>query len=439
MSHEDQLSNIETALQFLLNGEFDKIPEGSCQHTRLIKQIANLNGERVRRNLKRTVDMSITANKGVSGVAEMLQEIGEVSNQSQSIAAAVEELATSVESISQSASGATNEVVRVAQSASNGLDAAKKAQITMDNIADSVQQSAGKVDDLSTASEEIGKIVKDIEAIAKQTNLLALNATIEAARAGDAGKGFAVVASEVKSLSSQTANATENIRNRIDKLRHEMDGIITAMNDANNKAAEGRDVINASTREMTGIFEQVNVVNERMQEINGILGEQAIASQEVSAGVVTIAQMSSKNLKKVNDVIDILEATEAPIIESLNDLFLRGGESATIYVAKSDHMIWMRKLSQMLAGRTSLNPDELADHHSCRLGKWYDTQSNPHFTSLPEWRALKKPHCDVHESGIEAARLFAKGDIKGAIKAVHEAAAASEKVMTILDQLGDKL
>ena len=62
------------------------------------------------------------------------------------------------------------------------------------------------------AARQIGQVVDLINEIASQTNLLALNATIEAARAGDAGKGFAVVASEVKSLASQTALATEDIR-----------------------------------------------------------------------------------------------------------------------------------------------------------------------------------------------------------------------------------
>ncbi|HEC01457.1 MAG TPA: chemotaxis protein, partial [Sphingomonadales bacterium] len=267
MSHEQQLEQIGENLQYLLNGEFQKINEGTCEYTALIKQISDKNVARVDRNLRRTVDMSVTASKSVSGVAEMIRDISEVDNQTQSIAAAVEELAASVGSISESASGATSEIYHVAESAATGLDSAKMAQTTMDEIADSVEQSAQKVNNLSAASEEIGKIVKDIEDIAKQTNLLALNATIEAARAGDAGKGFAVVANEVKSLANQTATATENIRNRINNLRTEMSGIITVMHEGSEKVTKGKDVINTSTQEMAGIADQVDIVNNRMQEI----------------------------------------------------------------------------------------------------------------------------------------------------------------------------
>ena len=439
MLNDDRLNQINAGLENLLQSNLGNIPEGSCDITKMIKQIAILMTEHANVNLKRTVEMSITANRSVSNVAEMMQDINEVDKQSQSIAAAVEELSASVGSISDNVSNATEEVNAVSQKAAVGIDAAMKAQATMDGIAEAVQDSVDKIDRLSVTSQEIGSIVKDIEGIAKQTNLLALNATIEAARAGEAGKGFAVVASEVKILSTQTASATENIRSRIDNLQNEMASIVIAMNEGNKKVSEGRDIIKNSSDGMVEISNQVDVVNNSMQEINLILEQQSIASLEVSSGVATIANMSSGNVKKVNKVIEILEETEGPIVDGINDLVSRGGKVSTIYAAKSDHMIWMRKLSQMLVGRMVLNPNELADHHSCRLGSWYNQQNDEAFTSMPEWRALLEPHRLVHKNGIDAAARYAKGDLKGAIEAVQAADSASEDVMRLLDQIGNKV
>ena len=105
-----------------------------------------------------------------------------------------------------------------------------------------------RVDALARASQRIGEIVAQIEAIAKQTNLLALNATIEAARAGEAGKGFAVVATEVKNLANQTARATDDIRGRIATLKSDMDAIVATMRAGAETVGAGQEAVRLTSR-----------------------------------------------------------------------------------------------------------------------------------------------------------------------------------------------
>ncbi|UUX50802.1 methyl-accepting chemotaxis protein [Nisaea acidiphila] len=398
--------------------------------------IAALGGsEHSEAQLKQWVEMSVTANESVRQVAEMTRSVREVDYRTQSIASAVEELSATVQSISGTSEQAANEAKEAVQVSESGRRATTDAVAAMGAVFDVVQSAVDKVETLAEASNKIGEIISTIEAIAKQTNLLALNATIEAARAGEAGKGFAVVAGEVKGLANQTAEATDDIRTRITELRSEMDVIVGVMRDGAEKVENGRESIDAAGTEMDRLAAGISSVTDRMEQVAGILIEQESATDEIAAGISVVAQMSGENVELIDGAITTLERTAPIIAESINGFVQQGTANATIHAAKSDHMIWMRRLAQMLAGRAMLNPDELADHHSCRLGKWYDSQTDAELTGHPAWSALVEPHKEVHRAGIAAAEAFSAGNLDEAIQLVHQAGMASDEVMRLLNEL----
>ncbi|OGR01406.1 MAG: hypothetical protein A2511_00540 [Deltaproteobacteria bacterium RIFOXYD12_FULL_50_9] len=120
------------------------------------------------------------------------------------------------------------------------------------------------IDEVSRASEDTGKIVHTIDAIAFQTNLLALNASVEAARAGDAGAGFAVVANEVRNLALRAAEAAKN-------TSHLIDGTII-------KVKESAELV----QQTEGSYQNVAEV---LDKIVKLVGEISTASQEQAQGL----------------------------------------------------------------------------------------------------------------------------------------------------------
>lgn len=235
-----------------------------------------------------SISMGQSAGK-TSNEANLASEAGEeVSKSVASVATAIEQLNSSIAEVARSA----NEASTVA---SNAVVAARSTSTTIAKLGDS--------------SEEIGHVIKVINSIASQINLLALNTTIESARAGEAGKGFAVVANEVKQLSSQTAEATKEISDRIEAIQDDTAGAV----EANLAISETIDQISEISATIATAVEEQSATT---AEIDRSIEETATSTEDIARSINDVAAAAGNTRNSTRDA----EASAHQMTQMVTDL-----------------------------------------------------------------------------------------------------------------------
>ncbi|KYG99790.1 cache domain-containing protein [Bradyrhizobium sp. DOA1] len=228
----------------------------------LVGQMASGSGE-----LETTAkSMSSTAEGTNRRAAVVGSAATEASQRVQTVAAAAEELSSSITEISR-------QVAQSAEVTGRAVDSARRTDTIVRALSDGAQQ--------------IEHVAELISSIAAQTNLLALNATIEAARAGEAGRGFAVVASEVKSLASQTAEATREIGDKIAQIQG-----------ATKEAVDAIGGITATIEEVSRIATSIGAAIEEQgaatAEIARSVSQTAEATKEVTTNIGAVGTAANE-------------------------------------------------------------------------------------------------------------------------------------------------
>lgn len=385
--------------------------------------------------LRRTVDWSMNTSNANADMAKSTMTVREVDVLARGMSTAVSQITSSVGVVSSSADDAAKTLQRCLVQAEKGQAATNRTSDCMDSISRNMESASKSISDFVRASDQIGSIVDAISQIASMTDLLALNASVEATRAGDAGRGFGVVANEIKRLATQTAEATDEIRERIAGLQNGVRGILNSVKESTDSVEQGRVACRDAETSADATKNEIAIGNEAVALIARNLNEQRAAVQALGGGVARVADTAALAEARITDMMSSLSQMEELISDQFAVLDQADIPDYVLYRAKSDHFLWKKNLAGMAAGLNNLKPEELSDHTMCRLGKWYESVKDRDILRNAAFAALLRPHAAVHTHGKTAARKFQEGDRNGAEAAIAEMELASEKVVELLNML----
>ncbi len=210
-----------------------------------------------------------------AGAAQVSESAVNLSQGSTEQSAEVETLAGDISIVS-------NNVQKLAQDAQQTSSLSKEVREGLLASNTKMQNMAAVIQKISDKSNEIHKIVKNIDDIAFQTNILALNAAVEAARAGDAGKGFAVVAEEVRTLAGRSADAAKETTELLGETISSMDEGVRAADD--------------TVQSMMAAVKMSEEMGALIDDIADNTTQQASMASEISRGIDQIAIVVQSNV-----------------------------------------------------------------------------------------------------------------------------------------------
>jgi uncharacterized protein YlxW (UPF0749 family) len=104
---------------------------------------------------------------------------------------------------------------------------------------------------------------------------------------------------------------------------------------------------------------------------------------------------------------------------------------------KLDHIVWKGEIYEVALGRSQKSADSFEAHKDCRLGQWYNSEQSHQYQKSSPFKALEKPHAEVHQHGITALKQLQDGDVSQSLLSFKKMEQASEHVISILDELGN--
>jgi len=390
-----------------------------------------------------SVNMDRIAGEMSGGARQMSADLSDVAGSSGEMNANMDAMATAIDEsdrlvglMAESAETMTQSVGEVASQSEMAREMTREA-VAQAELANTSVEALGK------AAGQITLVTETIKEIADQTNLLALNATIEAARAGEAGKGFAVVADEIKALARQTAEATMEIKNRVDGVQDSTAQTVqvidrisessTRVSDMVNTIAAAVEMQSVASREITA---KAHDVSRSMQEGNGHVTNASAVNAQVSREIGSVKEAADDTAHRCIEVGGFAgeQKNIGIVLQEAISRFKVATPFFDIGKVKNAHFDWKMGIETALQGVRIMEPGEVPGRGACAFGLWYASVDKA-VAALPEYQAVGTCHQEVHARAEAVVALHARGNAEKARAELGRFEEARNALFEALDEL----
>lgn len=277
--------------------------EGSDEPAQVLTALALMQD-----NLRSAVSQIGNTSVQLASAGEELSSVTEDSSRNlqrqndeiQQAASAVTEMSAAVDEVARNAVSTAEASNQSSRLAHEGRDKVAQTVSALKAMTNEFTRTSALIGGLAEQSQDIGKVLDVIRAIAEQTNLLALNAAIEAARAGEAGRGFAVVADEVRALAHRTQVSTQEIEQMITKVQGGTQAAVDSMRGSVQHAGQTLGVAEEAGKALEQIYQTAGQISERNLLIASASEEQAAVAREVDRNIINISDLSTQSAAGAN-------------------------------------------------------------------------------------------------------------------------------------------